>query len=50
MNLKNTLKMMLLVSLGACTTKPQQTAILQEPIPMVEAPQPVAEEISFLWE
>ena len=47
MNLKNTLKMMLLVGLGACTTKPQQTAIQQEPIPVVEASQPVAEEVSI---
>ena len=45
MNLKNTLKMMLLVGLGACTTKPQQTVIQQELIPMVEAPQPVTEEV-----
>ena len=47
MNLKNTLRMMLLVGLGACTTKPQQTAIQQEPIPVVEASQPVAEEVSI---
>jgi RND family efflux transporter MFP subunit len=47
MNLKNTLKIMLLVGLGACTTKPQQTAIQQEPIPVVEASQPVAEEVSI---
>ena len=47
MNLKNTLKMMLLVGLGACTTKPQQTAIQQEPIPMVEATQPVTEEVNI---
>ena len=38
---------MLLVGLGACTTKPQQTAIQQEPIPVVEASQPVAEEVSI---
>ena len=47
MNLKNTLKMMLLVGLGACTTKPQQTAIQQEPIPMVETTQPVTEEVNI---
>ena len=47
MNLKNTLRMRLLVGLGACTTKPQQTAIQQEPIPVVEASQPVAEEVSI---
>ena len=47
MNLKNTLRMMLLVGLGACTTKPQQTAIQQEPIPVVEATQPVTEEVNI---
>ena len=47
MNLKNTLKMMLLVSLSACTTKPQQTVIQKEPIPVVEASQPVAEEVKI---
>ena len=45
MNLKNTLKIMLLVGLGACTTKPQHTAIQQEPVPMVEANQSVEEEV-----
>ena len=45
MNFKNALKIMLLVGLGACTTKPQQTAIQQEPIPVVEVTQPVAEEV-----
>ena len=47
MKLKNTLKIMLLVGLGACTTKPQQTAIQQEPIPMVETTQPVTEEVNI---
>ena len=47
MNLKNTLKMMLLVGLGACTTKPQQTIIQQEPNPMVEATQPVGEKVEI---
>ena len=47
MNLKNTLKMMLLVGLGACTTKPQQTAIQQEPVSMVEATQPIEEEVQL---
>ena len=47
MNLKNTLKMMLLVGLGACTTKPQQTTIQQEPNPMVEATQPVGEKVEI---
>ena len=35
------------MGLGACTTKPQQTAIQQEPIPMVEATQPVTEEVNI---
>ena len=47
MNLKNTLKMMLLVGLGACTTKSQQTAIQQEPVSMVEATQPIEEEVKI---
>ena len=47
MNLKYTIKIMLLMGLGACTTKPQQTAIQQEPIPMVEATQPVTEEVNI---
>ena len=47
MNLKSTLKIMLLVCLSACTTKPQQTAIQQEPVLMIEATQPVAEEVSI---
>jgi RND family efflux transporter MFP subunit len=47
MNLKYTIKIMLLMGLGACTTKPQQTAIQQEPIPMVETTQPVTEEVNI---
>ena len=47
MNLKNTLKMMLLVGLGACTTKSQQTAIQQEPVSMVKATQPIEEEVKI---
>jgi hypothetical protein len=47
MNLKNTLKMMLLVGLSACTTKPQQTVIQKEPIQMVEATQPIGEEVKI---
>ena len=47
MNLKNTLKMMLLVGLSACTTKSQQTAIQQEPVSMVEATQPIEEEVKI---
>ena len=35
------------MGLGACTTKPQQTAIQQEPIPMVETTQPVTEEVNI---
>jgi RND family efflux transporter MFP subunit len=47
MNLKYTIKIMLLMGLGACTTKPQQTAIQQEPIPMVETTQPITEEVNI---
>jgi RND family efflux transporter MFP subunit len=47
MNLKYTIKIMLLMGLGACTTKPQQTAIQQEPIPKVETTQPVTEEVNI---
>ena len=47
MNLKYTIEIMLLMGLGACTTKPQQTAIQQEPIPMVEATQPITEEVNI---
>ena len=47
MNLKNTLKIMLLVGLGACTTKPQQTAIQLEPIPIVETTQPLGEDVKI---
>ena len=47
MNLKNTLKMMLLVGLVACTTKPQQTTIQQEPIAIVEDTQPVVEQVQL---
>ena len=35
------------MGLGACTTKPQQTAIQQEPIPMVETTLPVMEEVNI---
>lgn len=47
MNLKNTLKIMLLVGLSACTTKPQQTAIQLEPIPIVETTQPLGEDVKI---
>ena len=47
MNLKNTLKIILLVGLGACTTKPQQTAIQLEPIPIVETTQPLGEDVKI---
>ena len=47
MNLKNTLKMMLLVGLSACTTKPQQTVIQKESIPMEEATQSVGKEVKL---
>ena len=47
MNLKNTLKIILLVGLGACTTKPQQTAIQLEPIPIVETTQPLGENVKI---
>lgn len=47
MNLKNTLKIMLLVGLSACTTKPQQTAIQLEPIPIVETTQPIGEDVKI---
>ena len=47
MNLKNTLKMMLLLGLGACTTKPQQTTIQQEPISMVDASLSVGEKVEI---
>lgn len=44
MNLKSTLISILLVGLSACTTKPEQTSV-QEPIPTVETPLPVVEEV-----
>lgn len=47
MNLKNTLKIMLLVGLSACTTKPQQIAIQLEPIPIVETTQPLGEDVKI---
>ena len=47
MNLKNTLKIMLLVGLSACTTKPQQTAMQLEPIPIVETTQPLGEDVKI---
>ena len=47
MNLKNTLKIMLLVGLSACTTKPQQTAIQLEPIPIVETTQLLGEDVKI---
>ena len=47
MNLKNTLKIMLLVGLSACSTKPKQTAIQLEPIPIVETTQPLGEDVKI---
>ena len=47
MNLKNTLKIMLLVGLSACSTKPKQTAIQLEPIPIVETTQPLGEDVNI---
>ena len=47
MNLKNTLKIMLLVGLSACSTKPEQTAIQLEPIPIVETTQPLGEDVKI---
>ena len=47
MNLKNTWKIMLLVGLSACSTKPKQTAIQLEPIPIVETTQPLGEDVKI---
>ena len=47
MNLKNTLKIMLLAGLSACSTKPKQTAIQLEPIPIVETTQPLGEDVKI---